>query len=551
MKLLRRPESFLRRSVLHRVIAGAGVAALLSLAIAPTAAIAEPVQLLQASTATSELLLTRSSTADPGGYFWDNQLTATISNKSDHVVSYGLGATAWQPNIVERLWQSSWSSFAGATQTTLQPHTSVDVPIPEWPGVGLYFYEDIFGQELLMGQWRSPLEFVPVQFSGSDNWTLQTMQIGRVVSVTPGLARAGETIGIRTQDLNSGVTQVPIRLLPEADLLDGLAVNEGIDLGTAAVTSGAVATTVALPPDLPTGPYAVLLGPRSDGLWAAGPALVGSESSTFHNLVIEAGAPRGSTSPGTLGTPVSVTPVDPQTGTAPVQFTFSNVTVPGTTSVSTTTVLPANVPAPTTFTLLSNPTLFNPPLYYDLHTSAFFSGSVKVCFSFNTTGMTDAVALAQHVYHYNTVVSQWEDITVLPTTTAGTVCGVTNSFSTFAIGTPVIWPFEGFLSPVDNNSVLNMTKAGSAVPVKFRLGGDRGLNILAANSPSSKKVTCSTTAVVDELETTATASVSSLQYGANTYTYVWKTDKSWVGTCRMFVLTLTDGTVHTALFKFK
>ena len=102
-----------------------------------------------------------------------------------------------------------------------------------------------------------------------------------------------------------------------------------------------------------------------------------------------------------------------------------------------------------------------------------------------------------------------------------------------------------------NNSVLNMTKAGSAVPVKFRLGGDRGLNILAANSPSSKKVTCSTTAVVDELETTATASVSSLQYGANTYTYVWKTDKSWVGTCRMFVLTLTDGTVHTALFKFK
>ena len=35
------------------------------------------------------------------------------------------------------------------------------------------------------------------------------------------------------------------------------------------------------------------------------------------------------------------------------------------------------------------------------------------------------------------------------------------------------------------------------------------------------------------------------------YTYVWKTQKSWAGTCRQFTLRLTDGTDHIALFKFK
>jgi hypothetical protein len=31
---------------------------------------------------------------------------------------------------------------------------------------------------------------------------------------------------------------------------------------------------------------------------------------------------------------------------------------------------------------------------------------------------------------------------------------------------------------------------------------------------------------------------------------VWKTSKAWAGTCRKFVLTLADGTVHSALFRF-
>ncbi len=101
--------------------------------------------------------------------------------------------------------------------------------------------------------------------------------------------------------------------------------------------------------------------------------------------------------------------------------------------------------------------------------------------------------------------------------------------------------------------MLNMMKAGAAVPVKFSLGGDRGLDIVAAGYPKSQGVECSDSAPADVIELTVTAGNSSLSYDSatNTYTYAWKTNKSWAGTCRSFTLRLTDGSNHTALFKFK
>jgi hypothetical protein len=52
---------------------------------------------------------------------------------------------------------------------------------------------------------------------------------------------------------------------------------------------------------------------------------------------------------------------------------------------------------------------------------------------------------------------------------------------------------------------------------------------------------------------TATTANQGLTYDAASgkYNYVWKTQKSWGGTCRQFTLRLTDGTDHIALFKFK
>jgi hypothetical protein len=128
-----------------------------------------------------------------------------------------------------------------------------------------------------------------------------------------------------------------------------------------------------------------------------------------------------------------------------------------------------------------------------------------------------------------------------------------NTATGTATYTVVPYPFNGFFQPVDNPPSLNAMTAGQAVPVKFSLSGNRGLSIFAAGSPSSQQIGCSASAPVDPVETTVTASNSGLTYDATSdqYTYVWKTDKSWSGTCRQLNVKLVDGTIHTALFKFK
>ena len=89
------------------------------------------------------------------------------------------------------------------------------------------------------------------------------------------------------------------------------------------------------------------------------------------------------------------------------------------------------------------------------------------------------------------------------------------------------------------------------MPVKFTLGGDMGLNVLATGAPTSTPYACAS-GIDAPVEQTVSANASGLTYDAvlAQYSYVWKTDKAWAGTCRRFTLTLRDGTVHEALFKF-
>jgi len=115
------------------------------------------------------------------------------------------------------------------------------------------------------------------------------------------------------------------------------------------------------------------------------------------------------------------------------------------------------------------------------------------------------------------------------------------------------YTFTGFFVPVDNPPIRNVAKAGSAVPVKFSLGGDQGLAIFASGSPTSQLVQCDTNVQLSDVEETVSAGNSSLSYDAlfNRYTYVWKTNKAWANTCRRLILKFKEGTVKTAEFSFK
>jgi hypothetical protein len=123
--------------------------------------------------------------------------------------------------------------------------------------------------------------------------------------------------------------------------------------------------------------------------------------------------------------------------------------------------------------------------------------------------------------------------------------------ATKSVTLAVRYPWSGFFEPVNNPKVLNRAKAGTAIPVRFSLGGNRPAPVLAPGSPEVTSRTCPSW-TTDAIEQTVSASTSSLRYEAATgqYVYTWKTASSWAGKCRRFSLVLKDGTRHEAIFRF-
>ena len=101
--------------------------------------------------------------------------------------------------------------------------------------------------------------------------------------------------------------------------------------------------------------------------------------------------------------------------------------------------------------------------------------------------------------------------------------------------------------------MVNVAKAGRAVPVKFSLDSYDGMDILAAGYPGSQQIDCDSLAPVHIVVGTVTADSKRLSYKKSTeeYTYIWKTEKAWAGSCRQLILKLNDGTEHLAYFEFR
>ena len=126
----------------------------------------------------------------------------------------------------------------------------------------------------------------------------------------------------------------------------------------------------------------------------------------------------GATPPGEN---VSVQPVDQVSGTSPVAITFSTVTQGGTTSLTTSSHGP---PPPNGFKLSSSP-----PTYYDLSTTATFSGTATVAISY--AGVTVRNESNLRLFHYEN--GAWVDRTSSVDTANDVIYATVTSFSPFAI----------------------------------------------------------------------------------------------------------------------
>jgi hypothetical protein len=111
--------------------------------------------------------------------------------------------------------------------------------------------------------------------------------------------------------------------------------------------------------------------------------------------------------------------------------------------------------------------------------------------------------------------------------------------------------FSGFFAPVEND-VVNLAKAGQAIPLKWRVvdGAGAGVTTLTRVSVTVTDRACAAGATADAVEEYATGSSGLQNLGDGRYQLNWATPKSYAGSCKTLRLDLGDGVARTADFSF-
>jgi YVTN family beta-propeller protein len=140
--------------------------------------------------------------------------------------------------------------------------------------------------------------------------------------------------------------------------------------------------------------------------------------------------------------------------------------------------------------------------------------------------------------------------TVTARDAAGNTTTVTHTYTVAAPQGGPGYDFGGFLGTVQDGARVN---AGDAVPIVFSLGGNLGLDVLAPGSPSTGRVDCGRPGAPSTTEPALSKAGRGLLFNPATghYVFVWQTKTSWKGTCRAFVVTLNDGSVHQLTVNFR
>lgn len=231
--------------------------------------------------------------------------------------------------------------------------------------------------------------------------------------------------------------------------------------------------------------------------------------------------------------------VNPNEG---VNITFSTVTEPGNTSaaIANTGVYP----------LPANYIISGTPSYYDIVTTASYSGTINVClpYDFYQNANPDLARLL----HYEN--GSWVDITTSNDTINRVICGQTNSLSPFVVAQS-LYTFIGFKPPVHNYPTVNRAIAGRIIPIRWSIKDINGNYIggldTIASYGYSEPISCD--GPVSDISEYSNDNPVILWYSKllRQFILISRTEKSWKGSCRMFTLNLNDGTTHQAIFQFK
>lgn len=251
--------------------------------------------------------------------------------------------------------------------------------------------------------------------------------------------------------------------------------------------------------------------------------------------------------PTPVGSGVSVEPTAtlPDGSTAPVSLSFASVLTGGATTVETSTAGP---PLPGGFKL------GQPPIYYDVETTAVFSGAVTLCFTWQE-GQLHNEGNARLLHFEN---NAWLDVTTSVDVEANRICGSVTSLSPFAIA-EIAYTFGGFDQPLlgDGSASIQQTKTGRTIPVKFTLTWQGQPAANATATIAVYKVLDTATGTIDTTELTEDAGAANdtgnaFRYGGDGKYVFNLSTKNWPAPATYrIIVTLSDGSVYSVDFSLR
>ncbi len=152
-----------------------------------------------------------------------------------------------------------------------------------------------------------------------------------------------------------------------------------------------------------------------------------------------------------VGTPSSV---EPMPG---CNITFDQVTGAGNTAVVTTGSGP-------TLPEGYQPVPVSPTTYFDITTSATYTGDIEICLAYDDAAVTGDEAKVK-LLHYDG--SEWIDVTSSLDTSGDVVCGVTSSLSTFLIAEKLGCCLPPTVGDLDQSGVVDISDVSVLVDNQF------------------------------------------------------------------------------------
>ena len=134
-----------------------------------------------------------------------------------------------------------------------------------------------------------------------------------------------------------------------------------------------------------------------------------------------------------------------------------------------------------------------------------------------------------------------------------TVDGTSSSIPAGTTKTTAAWDFVGFSQPVDNLPIRNVVNAGQGIPVRWRVLDQAGRPVtnLTVAEMTATNLSCGLASTPDLIEETTAGAAGLKNLGNGSYELVWKSPKTYGGSCKTLHLDIHDGVTHDAAFEFR